>query len=225
MKKITILLLFLSMASPVLGAVFTRVCEADGSTPFDGRDIMVGTRLTLITSSDTNGLWEMAGGLFIAEEYENYGILSGRDYNEDTTGWDGSRYPAAGTDANVWSWAEGELGVGFMFAGSSDAVAGDWFIIDYNASDVGDCIVDFYDFDVEDFDPVDSFTFHQVRTRDFNDDTTVDFCDYAILALHWQTTDCNSSNDWCGKADIDVDGNVDCNDLMLFCEYWLEKTE
>jgi hypothetical protein len=221
MKKITILLLLLSMTSPMLGAVFTKVCEADGNTPFDGRDIMVGTKLTFITSSDTGGAWDMGGGLFIKEAN---GILSGRNYNDITMDWEGSRYPAAGVNARVWDWADGELGIGFMFGGASDAIAGDWFIIDYNASEVGNCTVDFYDFNVSD-EPVDSFIFHHVRTRDFNNDTKVDFCDYAILASYWQTTGCNEPGGWCEGADLDTDGNVDYNDLMLFCEYWLERTE
>jgi hypothetical protein len=224
MKKITILLLFLSMTSPMLGAVSTRVCEADGNTPFNGRDIMVGTKLTIITSSDTGGYWGMGGGLFIKEEYWDYGILSARDYNDTTLDWEGSRYPAAGDDARVWDWAEPDLGLGFMFEGDSEAIAGDWFIIDYNALGVGNCTIDFYDFDVDEFEPVDSFTFHQVRTRDFNNDTKVDFRDFAVFASYWQVTDCNNSAG-CQGTDLDVNGSVDVNDLMLFCEYWLERTE
>ena len=34
---------------------------------------------------------------------------------------------------------------GFRFAGDDDSHSGDWFIIDYNAIDVGDCSVMFYD--------------------------------------------------------------------------------
>jgi hypothetical protein len=225
MKKITILLLFLFMTSPTLGAVSTRVCEADGNTPFDGRDIMVGTKLTIITSSDTGGAWDMGGGLFIKEAYWDYGILSGQDNNDITMDWEGSRYAAAGINARVWDWAEGGLGLGFMFGGDSEAITGDWFIIDYSASGVGNCTVDFYDFSVDEFEPVDSFIFHHVRTRDFNNDTKVDFSDFAILASHWQATDCNEPGGWCEGADLDIDGNVDFDDLMLFCEYWLEKTE
>ena len=224
MKKITILLLFLSMTSPILGAVSMRVCEADGNTPFDGRDIMVGTKLTIITSSDTGGYWGMGGGLFIKEEYWDYGILSARDYNDTTWDWEGSRFPAAGDDARVWEWAEPDLGLGFMFEGDSEAIAGDWFIIDYNALGVGNCTIDFYDFDVDEFEPVDAFTFHQVRTRDFDGNTQVDFADFAVLASYWQVTGCNDPG-WCQGTDLDIDGDVDSNDLMLFVEYWLERTE
>lgn len=225
MKKTTILLLLAFMTSPVLGEISTRVCEADGNTPFDGRDIIVGTRLTLITSSDTNVPWDMGGGLFIQETYWDYGILAGRDYNEATGGWDGSRFPAAGIDANVWDWEEGGLGAGFMFMGGAiNVTAGDWFIIDYNALEAGECTVDFYDFNEDDFDPVDSFTFNQILTPDFTGDNEVDFNDFAIFASHWLKTDCNTSG-WCQGTDLNNDENVDFNDLMLFCEYWLKETE
>jgi hypothetical protein len=224
MKKAISLMLFLGITSVAVGDVSTRVCEADGSTPFDGRDIMVGTKLTIITSSDTNGAWDMGGGLFIKEAYWDYGFLSGRDYNDITMDWEGSRYPAAGSSARIWDWAEGDLGLGFMFGGDSEAIAGDWFIIDYNASRVGNCTLDFYDFSVDEFEPVDSFIFHHVHSRDFNNDTKVDFYDYAILASHWRETDCNEPS-WCQGTDLDIDGNVDFDDLMLFCEYWIERTE
>jgi hypothetical protein len=225
MKKAISFVLFFGITSMAVGEISTRVCEADGNTPFDGRDIMVGTKLTIIVNSNAGGYWGMGGGLFIKETYWDYGILSGRDYNDITMDWEGSRYPAAGASARVWDWAEPDFGLGFMFGGDSEAIAGDWFIIDYNASELGDCIVDFYDFDVNEFGPVDSFIFHHVRTRDFNNDTKVDFCDYAILASYWQATDCNEPCGWCEGADLDIDGSVDFNDLRLFCEYWLEKTE
>ncbi|MHC4736714.1 MAG: hypothetical protein ACYTDW_20005, partial [Planctomycetota bacterium] len=60
MKGLTLLAIFLGMASVAAGKVSTRVCLADGNTPFppvDSNfphvypDIMVGTRLTIIVSS------------------------------------------------------------------------------------------------------------------------------------------------------------------------------
>ncbi len=206
------------------GEVSIRVCETNGQTPFDGRDIMVGTKLTIIISSDTDGYWGEGGGLFIKEGDWDYGILSARDYNDTTLDWEGSRFPAAGNNARVWDWAEDELGLGFMFAGDSNAITGDWFIIDYNALRVGDCTVDFYDFEKNSSNPVESLSFTHVPSRDFNNDTIADFHDYAILASYWQETDCNAP-DWCDGTDLDTDGSVDANDLMLFCQYWLERTQ
>ena len=65
MKKITILLLFFSVATPILGAVSTKVCEADGNTPFNGRDIMVGTKLTIMRTSPAPLDWIERGIFFI----------------------------------------------------------------------------------------------------------------------------------------------------------------
>ena len=44
--------------------------------------------------------------------------------------------------------------------------------------------------------------------------------DYTILASHWLEDDCSDPN-WCGKADIDTDGDVDADDLMGFAGYSL----
>lgn len=221
MKKVMLLVLFFSIASVAVGNVSTRVCEADGNTPFDGRDIMVGTKLTIIVSSDANGYWD--GGLHIAGSDRDYGVLSGRDYNESTSDWEGSRFDAASDYARVYDF-EDELIRGFDLYGDEDAVVGDWFIIDYDSNNVGDCNVGFYDYSVSMFDPIYDIPFSHVRTRDFNGDTKVDFTDFAVLTLYWQVADCNDPN-WCEGADLDTDGNVDSNDLMLFADYWLEKTE
>jgi hypothetical protein len=101
-------------------------------------------------------------------------------------------------------------GYGFEFYGGEEPNVGDWFIFDYNAKDIGNCNVAFYDYDVSVTEPV-YLTFNHVRTRDFNSDTKVDFRDFSVFASYWQVTDCN--------------GDVDSNDLMLFVEYWLERTE
>ncbi len=98
---------------------------------------------------------------------------------------------------------------------------GDWFIIDYNATAIGDCNVDFYDYSISADDPNYYLEFSHVRTRDFNKDTKVDFGDFTVLASYWQQIDCGE----CGGADLDDGNNVDVNDLMLFTDYWLETTE
>jgi len=104
------------------------------------------------------------------------------------------------------------------------AVAGDWFIIDYTATSVGDCNVGYYDHSISGIDPNYYLEFSHVRTRDFNNDTKVDFIDFAVLASYWQATVCSDPN-WCEGVDLDIDGNVDANDLALFVDYWLERTE
>jgi len=219
MKKLILVIIFLGIISVAAGEVSRRVCEADGNTPFDGRDIMVGTRLTIIISSDVNEYW--VGDLAITGEDINYGVLSARDFNEITGDWEGSRFPAVGSNARVWDWEETGID-GFSFNGDDESVPGDWFIIDYTATNIGDCNVDFYEWFVHD--PNRDISFFYVRTRDFNNDTKVDFADFSILASHWREADCSDPN-WCGGTDLDTDGNVDPNDLMLFVEYWLERTE
>jgi hypothetical protein len=231
MKKLTTLLFFFGLASTAAGEVSTKVCLADGNTPleladanipFVYRDVMVGTKLTIIVSSDTGGYW--GGDLAITGEDRNYGFLSARDYNETTDDWAGSRLPAVGSMARVWEWEE-ELGVhGFSLEGHRSAVAGDWFIIDYSATDVGVCNVGFYDHSVSWVEPIYYLTFFHVPTRDFNQDNKVDFTDFAIFSSFWQGVVCTEP-DWCKGIDLDIDGWVGLNDLILFADYWLEKTE
>ena len=232
MKKLTILALFLGMTSMAMGEVSTRVCLADSNTPleladpnipFIYRDIMVGTKLTIIVDSNIAEDW--SGGLFIAGTDRDYAVLSGRDYNDITLDWEGSRFDAAGERAHIYD-CQDVARSGFDLYGRRNTAAGDWFIIDYTATNVAFCKVGFYDYgrpDGMDF-PVYDLVFSHVRTRDFNNNAEVDFADFAVLASHWQETGCSNPN-WCEGTDLDADGNVDCNDLTLFIDYWLERTE
>lgn len=231
MKKLTVLVLFLVAPSMAAGEVSTRVCEADGNTPleladpcipFVYRDIMVGTKLTIIVDSNIAEYW--SGDLAIADANMDYGVLSGRDYNDITNDYEGSRFPAAGKEARVWYWEEADIDGFALYTGSTNIEVGDWFIIDYNAIEIGNCKVEFYDHEVSWDDPIYHLEFSHVRTRDFNNDTSVDFLDFAVLASYWQETGRSDPN-WCEGTDLDTDGNVDANDLALFVDYWLEKTE
>ena len=67
-------------------------------------------------------------------------------------------------------------------------------------------------------------TEYNERTCDFNRDTRVSFADFAQLGLYWQVADCKNP-DWCEETDLNLDGGVDANDLMFFCDRWLERTE
>jgi hypothetical protein len=232
MKKITILLLFFCMTSPAWGEVSAKVYLSDGVTPleladpcvpFVYRDIMVGTKLTVIVSSNVAEYWY--GGALVLKEAEmaNRGLLYGRAPINEYGNYLGSCLPDAGEDAAVYDTYV-YPGPGFEIYGGTNPNAGDWFIFDYNALDVGGCKIELHDFDAEP-ELIQTLSLNHVRTRDFNNDTKVDFSDFAILASYWKTTGCNGSNGWCEGADLDTDGNVDSNDLMLFCEYWLGKTE
>ena len=157
-------------------------------------------------------------------ENVNRAVLSARG-PEMFGDWSGSHLEAAGFGAAVYDWVN--IGIqGFdMYTDFFGGKVGDWFIIDYNATDIGDCNVAF--FDGIDYDPPYEPTYYiaftHVRTRDFDESTRVDFSDFAILSSYW-SQGCTDPN-WCEGTDLDVSGTVDANDLILFSDYWLERTE
>jgi hypothetical protein len=182
---------------------------------------MVGTKLTIIVDSNIAEFW--TGGLYFGGTYRDYGVLSARDYNDITLDWEGSHFEAAGDKARVQA-IQDIVNSGFDLYSYDSAVTGDWFILDYNATNIGICKVDFYDYSLSWDYPVYSHVFSHVRTRDFNQDTKVDFTDFALLALYWLETGC-SDPDWCAGTDLNTDGTVDRNDLTFFADFWLERTE
>jgi hypothetical protein len=236
-KLIPLMLIFMfCITSAVIGEISTTVYLPDGNTPLalaDSniphvyRDVMVGTKLIIVVSSDTNDYWgndngDDGGSLAIEEEYMPYGVLSAREplFEDD---WTGSHLPAAGNPAKVYDWEEYSVDGFDLYTGSQNIASGNWFVIDYNATNIGDCHVGFYDHRISWDEPIYYIHFSNVRTRDFNNDTIVNFRDYATLASHWLETNCIAPN-WCEGTDLDTNGKVDINDLMLFCEFWLERT-
>jgi hypothetical protein len=226
MKKVMPLVLILATATVCTGEVFPQVYLADSNTPlplrdpnipFVYQDIMVGTRFTIIIYSNVAEYW--SGSLAIADANMDLGVLSARGPQNDGD-WKGSHLLAAGKEAAVYDWEEAGIDGFDLYTGSTSIQTGDWFIIDYNAINIGTCTVGFYDDGISIY----YLKFSQVRTRDFNKDTRVDFTDFAIFASHWQENECGDPN-WCEGTDLDTNGGVDVNDLMLFTEYWLEKTE
>ncbi|MFA6187471.1 MAG: dockerin type I domain-containing protein [Phycisphaerae bacterium] len=223
-----VLALIISPVSITSGTISTNVFLRDSNTPIElvdpniphiYQDIMVGTKLKIVVSSDTiKRYW--GGDLALEEAYWPYGILTPKE-----------PLPAAGDSSGIYEQESGPPPIKWIsfIADGDNVAAGDWFIIDYNAVDTGDYNsvdfnIGFYDYDISWDDPNYYLCFSQVRTRDFNNNTVVDFQDYAILASYWQQTNCSSSNG-CEGADLNVDGSVDFDDLMLFCEFWLEKTK
>jgi hypothetical protein len=237
MKNLTTVVILLTFSSIAAGEVSTRVCLADANTPleladpnvltepnvFVYRDIMVGTKLTIIVDSNIAEPWTWVGSLYIGGTNRDYGELSARDYNDITSDWEGSHYEAVGDGALVQD-VQDVVNSGFELYSDPNAVAGDWFVLDYNATNIGICKVDFYDYDFSWDIPFYSLEFSHVHTRDFNQDTKVDFADLALLSLYWLQTGCTGP-DWCTGTDLNTDGIVDRGDLILFTDYWLERTE
>lgn len=235
MKYLTTVVLLLAISSIAAGDVSIRVCLADANTPleladpnlqtdpnvFVYRDIMVGTKLTIIIDSNIPGSW--SGALYIAGSYRDYGVLYARDYNDITLDWEGSHFEAAGDKGRVMEIPDDNTS-GFNLHASQYSVEGDWFILDYNAMDIGVCTADFYDFNFSRDYPLYLIEFSHVPTRDFNQDTKVDFTDLALLSRYWLQTGCMDP-DWCAGTDLNTDGMVDFDDLMLFTDFWLERTQ
>ncbi|MGD0784484.1 MAG: dockerin type I domain-containing protein [Sedimentisphaerales bacterium] len=200
----------------------------DPNAPHVYRDVMVGTKLKIIVSSDTNKYWgdgdgNDGGSLAIEEAYQPYGVLSARGPLIEGDDWSGSHLPAAGNEAVVWDWEESLVDGFNLYTDSHNIEAGNWFVIDYNATGIGDCNVGFYDHRISWDEPVYYLHFFHVRTRDFNNDTIVDFRDLRVLTSHWLQTNCQAP-DWCEGTDLNNDGKVNLFDLTLFCEFWLQRT-
>ena len=205
----------------------------------DYGQIMVGTELSIVISSDTIEEDKMMS-LYIEDNSRNYGTLFARGPEE--LYYPDSIYDAAGksSTAGIYSaeyyWQEEDKEVkGFdLFTGGWDVNTGDWFIIDYNAIEIGDCNVDFYWWEygsTPDHGLIYELQFTHIPTRDFRDYTRadfdksdqVDFGDFSLLASHWQDNNCISPG-WCDGTDLDTTGKVDANDLMLFTQSWLEMS-
>jgi len=216
-KKLLVLILALGVVSIATAQIALRVCEADGVTPFDGGDIMVGSKLTLIVSSDTGDYW--SGGLFIARALAT---LSARDSDPNIRDYTDSHYEEAGDMARVTAWKDSVIWGFDLYGSDLNAVAGDWFIIDYKAIGVGDPNVGFYEYSnsISWHEPNLLLIFHHDPTRDFNRDEIVDISDYVTLASCWLDENCSDPN-WCGGTDISRDSWVDMVDFALFEKYWL----
>ena len=214
-------------ASAAMGDVSTQLQLIDSNLPIPLRDpcvptiymdIMVGTRLSIIVSSDTGGYW--SGGLFIVDSNQNYCELLCRDCNGVECG--GSILPDAGIGAGAFGWEDDSL-KGYVLNTSDDANAADWFIIDYIATNIGSCSIGIFDDNYSLDVPLYEIFLIHVRTRDFNNDNVVNFPDLAFLAYYWLQTGC-SGPDWCQGCDLDINGDVDTNDLVLFSKFWLNRT-
>lgn len=222
MKKLLLTVIVCCITSITIAQSTLEVYESDGETAFDGRDIMVGTKLTFVVSLDSTDYW--SGGLFITGDNRFLGELIGRDYDPDTRDWADSHFDNAGEHAKVTSWNDSEIWGYDLYGSDVNNSIGDWFITDYEAIGVGVPDVWFCDYDISWDNPVSFETFTQVPSRDFNNDDIVNYSDFSIFNTYWLSDDCSDPN-WCDGTDINTDGIADADDLILFADFWLWEAE
>ena len=248
MRMLGAIAISIVLASIASANVFVTVYRCDGKTPLAPKDpntphvysdIMVGTRLVLIVSSDKPwtdvvGWW---GGLQCPADNWERGKLMGRGYDPNTPikNYRGSYLPAAGvpyaprfyepTVAFV-TYAETDYNrVGFDLEALREAFAGDWFVLDYVAEKTGSCNVNLFDYYALGFDvPKETHTFNHVPSRDFDSNGVVDFADFASLARYWrEPADPNTASS--RPYELDGDRLIGPSDLAMFTDYWLERTD
>lgn len=210
----------------------TPLAPADPNLPNVCRDVMAGTKLVVILSSDTAiKFWN--GGLLVPREEWAYGTLSGRGYNEKWISYDGSCLPAAGTRPFA-QYRYRQTTIGFDLNTDRDVVAGDWFVFDYLAVQTGPCTLGLYDYSITNTGPIAVTVINHVPTRDFNGDALVNWQDFALLAAQWQALPAIDPNTLAQAAtdpntvavvDLNGDARLDTLDVALFCDYWLERTD
>ncbi len=227
-------------ASLAPGEVFVTAYRCDGTTPLTLKDpntphvysdIMVGTKLVLVVSSDElrkrDPWW---GALLSTQDDWEHGKLMGRGYdaNDPMLNYWGSCLPAAGRSPLVTFFVEAPgldlYRIGFDLMTYPDALPGDWFVLDYIAEKAGPSHVGLFDYALSLDVAKETLAFTHVPSRDFKGNGIVDFADFASLALHWrQPIDPNV--DPAPPQDIDADHLIGPRDLAMFSQYWLERTD
>ena len=232
--------------------VSTSVYFADGITPVPRRDpnipdvyvdILVGTHLSIIVSSDDNTLpWN--GRLTIKAADITKGQLWPCEFNELTYNEleSCSILPAAhsisiqGRPPRV-SLADSRTGDYFVgMYGADEPNTGEWFAVDYHAIGLGECRVVFTEFPSQSSPvevpggilPADRLVnisvFSHVQTRDFDENYVVDFRDFALMAQCLQNSEGNDPNDFAPEYDFDHNQSIDATDLAMFMGFWLGRT-
>ncbi len=237
-------------ASTVMATISVDVYLADEQTPLGlvdpntgvYEDIMVGTKLTLFISSDTAENWD--GALWFPSENWGVGILSARDFSEESHGFIGSCLEAAGFLAQVTEGVD-DSGLEISLFAAGNPIAGDWFVFDYQADAIGVCCLGLYELESDPNSPsspgyewpdweyqgppsqltlIDIFTLNHVPSRDYDGDGLVNFLDFAVLASEWGTVS-NIDPNMTPLSDLDTNNSIDIHDMVSFCDYWLERTD
>ncbi|NLW84626.1 MAG: hypothetical protein GXY41_09545 [Phycisphaerae bacterium] len=223
MKKWFVLSAVFIAVMSASAAIEIRVCDPNDLRPLGIDEIMMGTQVSLVVSSDANDLW--SGGLFIHDAHRGRGVLRARHSGDPNDPAGSSCLLAAGDRAFVRAWNDSLMSGFDLYTDDYSRGTGNWFVLDYTPLAEGDCTLHFYDhsksFTVAD--PNLPVSLQNSPTRDWNANGTVDLADYAVLASRWMAQDCREP-DWCGGVDLDRDGNVGIVDLLMFADYWLWGT-
>jgi len=244
MKKLFVLIL--AALTPVAAArVWVSVYQPGGKTPLAAvdanhpnvyREIMVGTKLTLVLSSDSSEYW--TGSLELSWDDARYAKLSGRGYAPPLPGppirfanYRDSCLEAAGTNATVRDLVDSSgIGLGFSsdhtpyITGGHPAYPGDWFVVDYHAEQAGPGEVGLYDLFVGHDAPIQTLSFTHVPSRDFNGDTIVNLKDFALLASRWRPAVVPNAVPE-PAADPNADHPVGAAELASFSQHWLARID
>ena len=172
MRTYDLLTIVVLLSAVVSAEVSVSVYRPDGRTPLGPvepnlikvyPDIMVGTRLALVVHSDTPGYWW--GGLLLTWNNWVVGNVSARGESSGLPelSYEESVLPAAGTAALVQDCIEPSL-VGFELVSWVDAVAGDWFVLEYHAEQIGLCYLGLYDYGFSLSIPIEILLFSHVRS-------------------------------------------------------------
>ena len=153
MRMLLVMVVAVAIASMAQARVWTTIYRCDEKTPLAVvdpnqpsvyRDIMVGTKLAIVVKSDSRRV--LAGPAAIPVDEEIL-LPDGRGYDAKRRSYAGSCLPAAGKNAGAWDFLEmGVLGSWNSTTNAGIRVAGDWFIFDYQAEQVGSCSLKLYDY-------------------------------------------------------------------------------
>jgi hypothetical protein len=220
------MMVVLVLSTGTSARVWTTVYRCDETTPLAPVDpnhphvyaeIMVGTKLAIVISSDTDDFWW--GSLEYSGDYKTTMSLTARG---DAPDYAGSCLPAADDSAAMYSIV-GPDSLGFEFLNGLGPLPGDWFILDYRAEQVGSCELRLYDLDVAWDVPIEVLSFTHVPSCDFTGDNSVDFEDFALLALRMSPLRGLAVNEGNWTFDLNSDRCVDFYDLVQFSGHWLEQ--
>ena len=260
MRKLFALVFAVALTSVAAARVWVTVYQYDGKTPLATvdsnqpdvhRDIMVGTRLTLVISSDMADKW--SGDLELSWDDALYGTLSGRGLTAAAPGsplkvstYEGSCLDAAGTRATVMGRADSSS-TGLSFDndnspyqpnGGHRAYPGDWFVVDYYAEQAGGSESSSMRLVVlSALSSILSFLVSSVRRRSCRRFPSSTSPRGISTAIRWSISGTLPGSPRTGGPpptrmrvrgaafDLRPDNWIDSSDLASFSEYWLERTD